>query len=132
MQKIILQGNVGKEVKTVNFGDRTQLSFSLACTNRDKDKTTTWYNVLSPDVRLQQYITSGKPLLVTGDLSVKTSQGKDGKTYVNVNVNNASIDFLPTPKQDNAPQRTTVAPQPSMPQPQQNTTMYSGNDELPF
>lgn len=129
MQKIILQGNVGKEVKTVTFGDRTQLSFSLACTNKDKEKSTTWYSVLSGDMRLQQYITPGKPLLVTGDLSIKASQGKDGRTYMNINVNNASIDFLPTPKQGGqqqvAPQQTTVAPQ-------HNTTVFVGSDTIPF
>lgn len=135
MQKVILQGTIGKEIKQVTFGERTQLNFSLACTNRDKDKTTTWYNILSDNMRIEQWLKPGKPIIVTGDLMVKTSQGKDGKTYVNVNVNHAEINFLPLSKPDGAtthPQQV-VQQQVVQPQPQQNPTIFvGGNDGLPF
>ena len=130
MQKIILQGNIGKEVKQVTFGDRTQLSFSLACTNRDREKSTTWYNVLSDNLRIESYLNPGKPIIVTGDLSIKLSQGKDGKSYVNINVNNADIDFLPSPKQNGEPTKPQRVEQSA---PQKNSTLFEGdNNGLPF
>lgn len=125
MQKIILCGNVGKKTEIVKFGDREKLSFSLACTTRDK--VTTWYNILSNAIKLQQHITSGKQLIVIGDFVAKTSQGKDGKTYMNLNVYAESIEFV------GQKQGATQAPQQAQPAPQQNTTLFGGGDDgMPF
>lgn len=122
MQKIILCGNVGKDSEIVKFGERERLKFSLACTTRDK--VTTWYEVLSNATKLQQYITSGSKLIVIGDFAAKTSQGRDGKTYINLNVYAESIEFVGSKNQ--SPQQMQPAPVPAP------SRQPDGDGDLPF
>ena len=87
MQQILLHGNIGRDAELVKFGEREQVKFTLACTEgKGERKVTTWYDVLSYAIAVQPYLLKGKDVVVTGRLSVRTSQGKDGKTYTNLNV----------------------------------------------
>ena len=87
MQQILLHGNIGRDAELVKFGEREQVKFTLACTEgKGERKVTTWYDVLSYATAIQPYLLKGKDVVVTGRLSVRTSQGKDGKTYTNLNV----------------------------------------------
>lgn len=87
MQQILLHGNIGRDAELVTFGERQQVKFTLACTEGKGDKkVTTWYDVLSYATAIQPYLLKGKDVVVTGRLSVRTSQGRDGKTYTNLNV----------------------------------------------
>ena len=87
MQQILLHGNIGRDAELVTFGERQQVKFTLACTEgKGEKKVTTWYDVLSYATAIQPYLLKGKDVVVTGRLSVRTSQGKDGKTYTNLNV----------------------------------------------
>ena len=87
MQQILLHGKIGRDAELVKFGEREQVKFTLACTEgKGERKVTTWYDVLSYATAIQPYLLKGKDVVVTGRLSVRTSQGKDGKTYTNLNV----------------------------------------------
>ena len=125
MQQILLHGNIGRDAELVKFGEREQVKFTLACTEgKGERKVTTWYDVLSYATAIQPYLLKGKDVVVTGRLSVRTSQGKDGKTYTNLNVYADGVELCG--RRDDAPHATTdpkveyQAPQPA------------SNGELPF
>ena len=134
MQKITLLGNVGSQdqIKIVKLRDRDVLSFTLAVTTRDKN--TTWYTVLYNNVNFQQYLTKGKRLVVVGDLVVKVTQTNQEKTYVNLNVYANTVEFASsnTDGQQAQPQQQQPQPTQSLHNYQQNSTIITGNSELPF
>jgi len=95
MQKIILRGRLGKDAEITSFGERQSLKFSLACDHgKGENVVTTWYDIIFYRTQLQQYLTKGKEVLVTGRLDVRKSEGRDGKTYVNLNVYADDLEFL--------------------------------------
>lgn len=107
MQQILLHGNIGRDAELVTFGERQQVKFTLACTEgKGEKKVTTWYDVLSYATAVQPYLLKGKDVVVTGRLSVRTSQGKDGKTYTNLNVYADGVELCGG-RSDSAPHSTT-------------------------
>lgn len=95
MQRIILRGRLGKDAELVSFGERQSLKFSLAADHGKGEKVvTTWYDIIYSRIQLQQYLTKGKEVLVTGRLDIRKSEGKDGKTYVNLTVYADELEFL--------------------------------------
>lgn len=124
MQQIMLHGNLTKNAEFVQFGERQQVKFSIACNEGKGDKkVTTYYDVLSYSTAVQPYLVKGKDVVVCGRLSVRQSQGKDGKTYVNLNVYADNLELCGG--RNDSPQQTTAAPQ-------HNTTIFQGNDDFPF
>ncbi|GHV49819.1 single-stranded DNA-binding protein [Synergistales bacterium] len=101
MNKVILQGNVGKEPEERALQNGTKVaSFSIA-TNRtwtdkrssEKQTETTWHNCVAfgstADVILR-YVHKGDPTLVEGRL-VNNKNEKTGITYTKVYVENAVL-----------------------------------------
>lgn len=129
MQQIVIRGNLVKDAELVQFGERQQVKFTVACNEgKNEKKVTTYYDVLSFSVQIQPYLLKGKDVVVAGRLSVRTSQGKDGKTYTNLNVFADSVELCG--RRDDAPQATTE-PKVQYQAPQQ-TTNLSSEGELPF
>lgn len=130
MQKIILRGHLGKDAELTSIGEHQALRFSLACDYGKGEKVnTTWYEIIFFRTQLQQYLTKGKELLLSGRLDVRKSEGRDGKTYVNLTVYADDLEFInkgntqaPTQPQNYQQPRQQAAPQPA---PQQD-------DGLPF
>lgn len=95
MQKIFLRGRLGKDSEITPIGERQTLKFPLACDYGKGEKTnTTWYDVFFYKTQLQQYLTKGKDVIVIGRLDVRKSEGKDGKTYVNLTVYADDLEFI--------------------------------------
>lgn len=87
MQQIVIRGNLTRDAELVTFGERQQVKFTVACNEgKNEKKVTTYYDVLSYSTGIHPYLQKGKDVVVAGRLSVRTSQGKDGKTYTNLNV----------------------------------------------
>lgn len=87
MQQIVIRGNLVKDAELVQIGERQQVKFKVACNEgKGERKVTTYYDVLSYAVAVQPYLLKGKDVITVGRLSVRQSQGKDGKTYTNLNV----------------------------------------------
>ena len=70
MQQLIINGNVGRapeERFTPN--NKKVVSFSLAVSNQDKAKTTTWYECVCKNEKTQdtimQWVNKGSKLLIT-------------------------------------------------------------------
>lgn len=96
MQVLIIAGNVGKdaELRRTNSGDAV-LGFSLAVDN-GKDKSgnkrdSTWYDCSIWGKRaesLQNYITKGTKLTLTGR---PTAREHNGKAYLGISVNDLTF-----------------------------------------
>lgn len=130
MQQIVIRGNLVKDAELVQIGERQQVKFTVACNEgKGERKVTTYYDVLSYSVAVQPYLLKGKDVIAVGRLSVRSNQGKDGKTYTNLNVYADGVELCGG-RNDSAPQATTQPkPQYQAPQP---TTNFSGEGELPF
>lgn len=92
MQVLMIAGNVGKDavLRRTQSGDPV-LGFSLAVDNgKDKDgnkRDSTWYDCSIWGKRaesLEQYITKGAKLTLTGR---PTARAHDGKAYLGISVN---------------------------------------------
>ena len=130
MQQIVIRGNLVKDAELVQIGERQQVKFTVACNEgKGERKVTTYYDVLSYSVAVQPYLLKGKDVIVVGRLSVRSSQGKDGKTYTNLNVYADGVELCGG-RNDSASQAPTQPkPQYQAPQP---TTNFSSEGELPF
>lgn len=88
INKVILIGNVGKDPDVQVFeGGRKKASFSLATTERYRDRTgadqavTEWHNcvVWGPQAEVvEKYVRKGTPLYVEGRIKYRDYTDKDG------------------------------------------------------
>ena len=85
INKVILIGNVGKDPEIRKFGDTTAARFSLATTERYKNKygetvdTTEWHRVVvfgNLAGVVEKYVRKGKMLYIEG--KIRTSSWEDG------------------------------------------------------
>lgn len=105
MQKIFLVGNLtGDPQSRVTQTGKNVCSFTVAVNRRhradgqpeaDFFRVTAWEKL---GENCQQYLAKGRKAAVTGTVSVSTYQGKDGKTYANLDVLADEVEFL-TPKE---------------------------------
>ena len=129
MQQIVIRGNLVKDAELVQFGERQQVKFTVACNKgKGEKKVTTYYDVLSYATYLQPYLLKGKDVIVVGELSVKKDES-NGKTYVHLNVYADGVELCGG-RSDSAPQ-ATVEPKVQYQAPQP-TTNISSEGELPF
>jgi single-stranded DNA-binding protein len=128
MQQIVIRGNLVKDAELVQFGERQQVKFTVACNKgKGEKKVTTYYDVLSYATYLQPYLLKSKDVIVVGELSVKKDES-NGKTYVHLNVYADDVELCG--RRDDAPQ-ATVEPKVQYQAPQP-TTNISSEGELPF
>lgn len=85
INKVILIGNVGKDPEIKKFGETTAAKFSLATTERYKNKdgetvdTTEWHRVVvfgNLAGVVERYVRKGKMLYIEG--KIRTSSWEDG------------------------------------------------------
>lgn len=95
MNVFTFSGNLGKDAETryTNGSNPTPVtSFSVACTSGWGDKqTTTWIRCNAWGERyekLAQYLTKGKKVCVSGELSTREYEGK---TYIELRVNDLDL-----------------------------------------
>ncbi|HXE08320.1 MAG TPA: single-stranded DNA-binding protein [Acidobacteriaceae bacterium] len=77
-----LAGNIGRDASTKTVGDTTVTNFSLAVnTGFGEKKSTLWVGCALWGARgqkLEQYLTSGTKVAVSGDIDVRAYAAKDG------------------------------------------------------
>jgi single-strand DNA-binding protein len=75
-------GNIGRDAETKTVGDTTVTNFSLAVNTGFGDKKSTlWVGCAmwgSRGQKLEQYLTSGTKVAVSGDIDVRAYSAKDG------------------------------------------------------
>jgi len=141
MNKIILIGNLTRdpELRTIPSGVNV-CSFGLAVNRRrgtqsngqpevDYFNITAWRQL---GELCQRYLAKGRKVCVTGSVSVRTYEGKDGQTRASLEVTADDIEFLSS-RQDDAAMGSVPAAAPAA-----NSSMMAGGftqvdeDELPF
>jgi len=109
MQQIQIIGNLGKDAEVKTFSEKPYTVFSVAVKVKD---TTTWFNVYKygANDNLRPYLKKGTKVFIQGSFSYKVDE-KDGKTFVNLNVNCDSLQLISQPAQE----AQVVAPAQSAP-----------------
>ena len=92
MNVFTFSGNLGNDCRTGNAGGQPVVNFSVACKSGYGDKAqTNWIDCALWGKRgesLQQYLTKGQQVVVSGELGTREH---DGKTYITCRVNDVSL-----------------------------------------
>ena len=137
MNSITVAGQLGKDSELKQVGQDQVLSFSVAdnqnrtVLGQGREKPTIWWNCQLWGKRatsLQQYLTKGQSVTVTGSVSQRTYTDKNGveKISTDVRVNDVA---LQGGKRDEAPQQAAPQRQPAQKPPGGFNDM---DDDLPF
>jgi single-strand DNA-binding protein len=92
MKTITIAGNIGKDAVTRTSGDTTVTGWSVAVEERKgQEKSTLWFDCNLWGNRgksLEQYLTKGGKVAVSGDFSTREHEGK---TYLTIRVDQATL-----------------------------------------
>ena len=131
MNSITVAGQLGKDSELKQVGQDQVLSFSVA-DSQGREKPTIWWNCQLWGKRatsLQQYLTKGQSVTVTGSVSQRTYTDKNGveKISTDVRVNDVA---LQGGKRDEAPRQ--AAPQRQQAQKPQGGGFDDMDQDCPF
>lgn len=141
-------GRLGKDAEEVQVGNGTALRFNIASDSRKKDasgqwvKHTDWVAVQTFQANLKPYLTKGKQVMASGDLTAGIWTRQDGTASLDLAIMKADITLLGGDTQQSQQNAPTAAPQAAQ-QPQRppmnntptstyNVPPEGPNDELPF
>ena len=98
MKTICIAGKLGRDAETRDVGKDTVTSFSVAVDERGKggEKSTVWFDCSIWGRRgtaLEQYLTKGSAVTVSGEFSARKYQARDGseKTAFGVRVDQITL-----------------------------------------
>ena len=96
--KAFLTGHVGKDpdVRTLESGSRVA-KFSLATTDKNKDKTTQWHNITVWDKVadiVEKYVKKGSQITVIGSIQYGSYTNKEGVVKYTTDIIAYEIDLL--------------------------------------
>jgi single-strand DNA-binding protein len=133
MNVFTFSGNLGNDCRTGNAGGQSVVNFSVACkAGYGQNEQTNWIDCALWGKRgeaLQQYLTKGQQVVVSGELGTREH---NGKTYITCKVNEVSLVGGKRDGQQQAPQqRQQEAPQQRQaPIPQAAPIGF--DDDIPF
>lgn len=119
--QLTIGGNLGRdaEVKTTPSGE-TVTSFSVAVAAFKKDVESTWFACSwwgEQGKKLAPYLTKGKPVIVSGEVSLRMYPGKDGVQRGSLEVRVKEVQLAggrdegqtraPAQRQEHAPEEDT-------------------------
>lgn len=134
MNTFLTAGRIGKSAETRQVGETSVTSFSLAADKRGKGgaKETQWYDCSvwgERGVALQQYLTKGTALAVSGEGGVRVYVGKDGAPAAALTVKVTELTLLGGgEKAEAAPQRAPAGRAPA----RQAPAAAPSDDDIPF
>lgn len=132
-------GKLGKDSERIGYAGGQLLKFSVANNVGWGDKKqTVWWNCAifgkQAEGALMDYLVKGAQVYITGEVSF--TEGKDGKTYNNVTVNNIELVGSKSDGQSQAPKQQSQGygqqPQNSGYAQQAQTPNNDLRDDLPF
>lgn len=133
MNVFTFSGNLGNDCRSNTVSGSAVVNFSVACKSGFGDKAqTNWIDCALLGKRgesLQQYLTKGQQVVVSGELGTREH---DGKTYLTCRVNEVS---LVGGKQQSAPAQAAQQPRQQAPAQQQRQPMEPQIDfdsDVPF
>lgn len=97
-------GRIGRDCQTINGSHGTFIAVNIAVDDyANGENITTWVRVKSSKenhLRLAQYLTKGRLILVEGTLSSSIWTDKDGESHVQLSIAADSIDFVTSGKRN--------------------------------
>ena len=111
MNNITIAGQLGKDSELKQVGQDQVLSFSVA-DSQGREKPTIWWNCQLWGKRatsLQQYLTKGQAVTVSGSVSQRTYTDKNGQERVSQDVRVQDV-ALQGGKRDESPRAPQPAP----------------------
>lgn len=134
MNKLTIIGNLVKdpELRTTTSGVSV-CTFTVAVNRRQgrqegREPEADYFRVTAWRERGEtcgKFLQKGKKVCVVGPVSVSTFEGRDGKTYANLEITADDVEFL-SPRASDVPEEPKVDAQTGMEQVEMDT------DELPF
>ena len=114
--QITLMGNLGKDPETFSFNGRNGategVKFSVAVKHgKDERKVTDWFDCTCFGANAKtakDWLTKGKPVIIQGDLTIRSWESQEGKKGTSLEVNVDKIRFVPSGEK-NADSNTPVA-----------------------
>jgi len=137
VNKVILLGRVGKEPEIRQVGDNKVANFSIATSEKFKDKAgnkvenTEWHNVVfwgKQAELIEQYVHEGDELYIEGSIKTETYE-KDGEKRYAVKIKGSVITFVSQAKKDGDSQHVQGE---KTQRPQQPMEMPEDEMDLPF
>lgn len=111
--KIILIGNIGKDVEKRDVGDQTVSNFSLATSSSYKDKngewqeSTEWHNIVYWR-NLPDFIQKGSQVFVEGKVTTRKWQDKEGNDRYTTEVIASRVQVLGKKSEKTMPELVSV------------------------
>ena len=98
MQSIFIAGNLASDCETIQGREGTEfLKFNVAV-NTGQDEKPTYYSCRTKKSGVSELLKKGRFVAVAGELKVSTNE-KDAKTYVNLDVWVNRLDVSPIAKE---------------------------------
>lgn len=130
-------GRIGKDCQVIEGTHGSFIAFDMAVDDFSHGNTvTTWVRVRSNrenHIRLSEYLTKGRMVLVGGTLSTSLWKDKNGESQIQLSITADALEFINTGKRegttseaDGQPVAADNAPVPSTDRPQ------DGEEDLPF
>jgi len=102
--QITLMGNLGKDPETFSFNGRNGategVKFSVAVSHgKDERRVTDWYECTCFGTNAKtakDWLTKGKPVIIQGDLTIRSWESQEGKKGTSLEVNVDKIRFVPS------------------------------------
>ncbi len=138
VNKVILLGRVGKQPEIKQVGDNKVANFSLATSEKFKDKNgnkvenTEWHNVVfwgKQAELIEQYVGKGDELYIEGSIKTETYE-KDGEKRYATKIKGSAITFVSKSKKEGEAQH--VQGERSTKQYEEPVLNTQDTDDLPF
>lgn len=130
-------GRIGKDCQVITGKHGSFMAVDIAVDDYQKgENTTTWVRVKSGKenhVKLSEYLTKGRLILVYGTLSSSIWEDKDGNSHVQLSIAAETIKFIHTGKQgteENAASEADSNTESRVQMPPENSLQEE--DNLPF
>ena len=139
INKVILIGNVGKDPEIKKFGETTAAKFSLATTERYKNKdgetvdTTEWHRVVvfgNLASVVERYVRKGKMLYIEG--KIRTSSWEDGNGEKKYSTEIIADKLQMLGKKDDEQPREKTQTRPPVSKPAQASPFDESDDDDPL
>jgi single-strand DNA-binding protein len=108
MNVFCTSGNLGRDAEVKQVGEHTVTTFSIAVrSGYGKNEKTFWLNCNAWNKdKIAQYLTKGSRVGVTGELSVREYDKKDGTKGQSIDLRVTDIDLPPKASTESAPSST--------------------------
>lgn len=138
MNLLAMTGNLGRDAEVKALGGSTVCNFAVALSSGWGDKkTTTWINCSvwgkQAEGQLPSYLKKGQHVALTGELSTREYQAKDGTMKTSLELRVGTIDLIGK-RDDGAAQgqHQQASAQHSVPTVHSNPAVDSFVDDVPF